>query len=86
LVIRAELRATRADQFAGGEDERSRLLLETEHDSVALASAGAEALSLENTLERANREATEREVDSAVLVLAQMRELVVAVSDRLPRS
>jgi hypothetical protein len=86
LVIRAELRGTRADEFAGGEDERSRLLLETEHDSVALASAGAEAVRLEMTLERADREVTQREADSAVLVLAQMRQLVVAVNDRLPRS
>jgi hypothetical protein len=37
-------------------------------------------------LERADREVTEREADSAALVIAQMRELVAAVSGRLPRS
>lgn len=84
LVIRAQLRATHADEFAGGEDERSRLLRETEHDSVALAAAGAEALRLETMLERADREVTGREADTAALVIAQMRELVRAVADRLP--
>lgn len=62
--FRAQLRDTRADEFAGGEDERSALLRETEHDSVALASAGAEAMRLETTLERADREVTGREADS----------------------
>ena len=40
LTVRAQLRETDADDFAGGEDERSRLLDETEHAAVALASAG----------------------------------------------
>ena len=62
--------------FAGGEDERSRLLSETERDYVALVSAGAEAARLESTLERADREVTEREADSAALVVSAMRELV----------
>lgn len=86
LIIRGQLRATHADEFVGGEDERSRLLRETEHDSVALASAGAEAARLEAMLERADREVSDREADSAALVIAQMRELVAAVNDRLPRS
>ncbi len=60
LIVRAQLRATDADDFEGGEDERSRLLRETEHDAVALASAGAEAVRLESMLERADREVTER--------------------------
>jgi hypothetical protein len=68
----------------GGEDERSRRLRETEHDSAALASAGAEAVRLETMLERADREVTGREADSAALVIAQMRELVTAVAGRLP--
>lgn len=84
LVIRALLRDTRADEFVGGEDERSRLLRETEHDSAALASAGAEAVRLETMLERADREVTEREADTAALVVAQMRELVAAGVARMP--
>jgi hypothetical protein len=44
---------------------------------VALASAGAESIRLETTLEGADRELTAREADSAALVIAQMRELVV---------
>lgn len=84
LTVRARMRATHADDFEGGEDERSRLLHETEHDTVALAAAGAEAVRLEMTLERADREVTEREVDSAAILIAQMRELVAAVAGRLP--
>lgn len=84
LIFRAQLRNTRANDFAGGEDERSRLLQDTEHDSVALASAGAEATRLETMLERADREVTEPEADSAELVIAQMRELVTAVVAWLP--
>lgn len=55
-----------------------------EHDYAALVFAGAEAVQLELTLERADREVTEREADSAALVIAQMRELVAAVAGRLP--
>lgn len=84
LVIRGQLRDTHADEFAGGENERSRLLRETDDDAVALASAGAEAVRLETTLERADREVTEREAASAALVIAQMGELVTAVAGRLP--
>jgi hypothetical protein len=84
LIIRAQLRDTHADEFTGGEDERSRLLRETEHDSVAFASAGAEAARLETMLERADREVTGHEADSGALVIAQMRELVAAVAARLP--
>lgn len=84
LIFRAQLRDAHADEFAGGEDERSRLLQDTEHDSVALASAGAEATRLETMLERADREVTEPEADSAELVIAQMRELVTAVVAWLP--
>jgi hypothetical protein len=84
LIIRGQLRDTHADEVAGGEAERSRLLRETEHDSVALASAGAEAVRLETMLERADREVTGREADTAALVIAQMRELVTAVAARLP--
>jgi hypothetical protein len=69
-----------------GEDEPSRLLEDTEHDAVALASAGAESVRLETTLEGADREVTAREADSAALVIVQMRELVAAVRRRLPRS
>ena len=84
LIFRAQLRDTHADEFPGGEDERSRLVQETEHDSVALASAGAEATRLEAMLERADCEVTDREADSAELLIAQMRELVTAVVARLP--
>ena len=51
---------------------------------MALASAGAEAVRLETMLERADREVTGREADTAALVIAQMRELVTAVAGRLP--
>lgn len=84
FIIRGQLRDTYANEFVGGEDERSRLLRETEHDAVALASAGAEAVRLETMLERVDREVTEREADAAVLVVAQMRELVAAVTGRMP--
>lgn len=84
LILRGQLRHTVAEEFVGGEDERSRLLQDTEHDAVALASAGAEAAGLETTLERADRAVTDREADSAALVIAQMRELVEAVNARLP--
>ena len=42
-------------------------------------SPGAEAARLETTLERADREATEREVDLEAILVRQLRELVAAV-------
>lgn len=70
---------------SSGERTSDRAVLrETEHDAVALASAGAEAVRLETMLERVDREVTEREADTAALVVAQMRELVAAVTGRLP--
>ena len=61
-----------------------RLLQETEHDYAALVPAGAEARRLETSLERADRQATEREADSAALLIRQMRKLVAGVAARLP--
>lgn len=84
VILRAQLRDVGPEEFVGGEDERSRLLRETEHDYVAIVSAGAESVRLESTLERADREARGREADLAALVIAQMRELVTAVAARLP--
>ena len=84
VVYRSQLRNADAKEFVGGEDEHSRLVEETEHDYVALASAGAEAARLESTLERADREATEREVDLEAILVTQLRELVAAVAARLP--
>ena len=84
MVYRSQLRNADAKEFVGGEDEHSRLVEETEHDYVALASAGAEAARLESTLERADREATEREVDLEAILVTQLRELVAAVAARLP--
>lgn len=84
LILRGQLRHTLAEEFVGGENERSRRLQDTELDAVALASAGAETVRLETTLERADRPVTDREADSAALVIAQMRELVEAVNARLP--
>jgi FlaA1/EpsC-like NDP-sugar epimerase len=81
---REQLRNAEAKEFEGGEDEHLRLVQETEHDYVALASAGAEAARLEATLERADREATEREVDVEAILVRQLRELVAAVAARLP--
>jgi hypothetical protein len=84
VIYRAQLRNAEAREFEGGEDEQSRLVQETEHDYVALASAGAEAARLETRLERADREATEREVDLEAILVRQLRELVAAVAARLP--
>jgi len=84
VIVRAQLRDAGLEEFVGGEGERSRLLRETEHDYVALVSAGAETVRLESTFERADREVSQREADSAALVITQMRELVAAVAARLP--
>ncbi len=84
LILRGQLRTARAEEFVGGEDERSRRLQDTELDAVALASASAETVRLETTLKRADRPVTDREADSAALVIAQMPELVEAVNARLP--
>jgi hypothetical protein len=63
VVYRTQLRNTQPTAFEGGEDEKARVLQETEHDYVALVSAGGEAARLETLLECADREAAEREVD-----------------------
>jgi hypothetical protein len=46
--------------------------------------AAAEAARLETMLERADREATEREADLAAVLVRQLRELVAAVAARRP--
>jgi hypothetical protein len=46
VVYRSKLRDAEPTAFDGGEDEQKRLLQETEHDYVALVSAGAEAARL----------------------------------------
>ena len=84
VAYRSRLRKAAPDEFTGGEDERSRLLQDTEHDYVALVSAGAEAAHLETLLERADRVATEREIDLEAILVRQLRELVAAVVARLP--
>jgi hypothetical protein len=84
VVLRAQLRDADPSEFDGGEDERSRLLEETEHDYAALVSAGAEAARLETTLESADRQATDGEFDLAAVLITQLRELVDAVAARLP--
>jgi hypothetical protein len=84
VELRAILRRTEASAFADGPAERARRLDETETDYVSLVAAAAEALQLETVLEAADREATDREVDSASVALEQLRELVVALWDRLP--
>jgi hypothetical protein len=84
VALRAQLRDADPEEFDGGEDEWSRLLQETEHDYAALVSAGAEAARLESMLERADREATEREVDLEAILVRQLRELVAAVAARVP--
>ena len=82
VALRAQLREADPEDFDGGEYEQSRLLHETEHDYLALVSAGAEAAGLESMLERADREATEREVDPEAILVRQLRELVAAVAAR----
>ena len=83
VVYRTQLRKTQPNAFEGGEDEKSRVLQETEHDYVALVSAGAEAARSETLLERADWEATEREVDLEAILVRQLRELVATVAARL---
>lgn len=83
VILPAQLRGTDPEEF-GGAQQRLRLLQETEHDYAALVAAGAEATRLETSLECADRQATEREADSAALLIRQMRELVAAVAARLP--
>jgi hypothetical protein len=48
--------------------------------AAAPVSAGAEAARLESLLERADREATEREVDLEAVLVRQLRDLVAAVT------
>jgi hypothetical protein len=84
LELRAVLLGSPPTDFAGGEVERAHALVETGHDYIAIVAAGAEAANLEATLAAADREATQRELDSADLVIHQMRELVDAVAERLP--
>ncbi len=84
VELRARLLDTTATDFPGGQRERAEALAATEDDYVALVAAGAEAVGLAAELEIADREATQREVDAASLVLRQMRELVRAVASRLP--
>jgi hypothetical protein len=84
VELRATLRRTGASEFADGAAERARLLDETETDYVSLVAAAADALQLETQLDTADREATEPEVDSASLLLEQLRELVTALWRRLP--
>lgn len=84
VELRARLRATATPtDFVGGDAERDEAVEQTERDYIALVEAGAEAARLEASLASADREATAREVDSASIIAAQMRELVDAVADRL---
>lgn len=82
VELRARLRETPAAEFAGGQHEQA--LEQTEHDYASLIAAGAEAVRLQAELEAADRQTTQREVDTAALVIRQMRELVRAVAARLP--
>jgi len=84
VELRATLRRTEPSAFADGATEHARLLAETETDYLSLVTAAAEALQRETVLEAADREATEREVDSATLVLEQLRDLAIALWHRLP--
>jgi hypothetical protein len=84
VELRAALRQTDASAFADGANDRTRALQETEADYLSLVVAGAEGVALETLLETADRETTQREVESARLILEQLRELVVALLHRLP--
>lgn len=84
MELRALLRETPPTDFAGGATERDEAVEQTEHDYIALVEAGAEAARLEASLASADRQATPREVDSASIIVTQMRELVDTVADRLP--
>lgn len=68
-----------------GQDERADALAQAEHDYLAIVAAGAEAAPLVAQLASADREATDREVGLARVVLEQMGELAEAVEGRLPR-
>jgi hypothetical protein len=84
LELRAALRNTDDAAFPGGAAERALLLGETETDYVSLVTTSAEAVRLEASLESADREATDRELDIATLLIEQLQELVVALARRLP--
>ena len=84
VELRARLKETAPADFAGGAGERDEAFEQTERDYIALVEAGAEAARLETSLASADREATPREVDTAAIVVRQMRELVGALADRLP--
>lgn len=84
VELRARLKKTVPSDFAGGIGERGEAFEQTERDYIALVEAGAEAARLESSLASADREATAREIDTAAIVVRQMRELVGALADRLP--
>lgn len=84
VEARSLLMRTTAEQFPGGEAERADALAQTEHDYVALVETATANYDLQRTLERADREATDREADTAALLTIQLRELVEAVEARLP--
>lgn len=84
VELRVVLRRTDDAAFEGGAPERARRLDDTETDYVALVSVGAAAAQLEAVLDTADRESTQREVDSADVALQQLRELVRALRRRLP--
>lgn len=84
VEARSLLMQTSSDQFPGGEAERAQALVQTEHDYNAIVGIGAEAAQLQATLEPADREATDREADTAALLITQMRELTDAVKARIP--
>jgi hypothetical protein len=72
LELRAILRDAAGSTFPGQAAEHVRLLGETEADYVSLVAAGAAAMQLETLLESADREATERELDTATLLLEKL--------------
>ncbi len=84
VELRAALRNTEDSVFPGGAAERARLLEETETDYMSLVTAGAEAAHLEKLLEAADREASNRELNTADVLLAQLSELVLALFKRMP--
>jgi hypothetical protein len=72
LELRAILRDAAGSTFPGQAAEHARLLKETEADYVSLVAASEGAMQLETLLESADREATERELDTASLLLEEL--------------
>jgi len=79
-----ELGAATPAAFAGGEQEQAAAVERTAEDYVVLVAAGAEVMRREVALEKADRRATQREVEDIAGILQRMLELVTDLQARVP--